>query len=234
MKITIGHLFYDLLNLYGESGNVLALKYALETQGIEVEILNLSLGDDIDFDKLDFVYIGAGTKQNLNLALDYLKKYTEDISQYITCNKFFLATGNSIELFGKYIKEADNSQTISLGLFDYYTEISLNRFVSECVFKCEFLKNKLLGFENHIGTIKNSTSPLFTVIKGNGDNTVEGFFTNNFYATYILGPILARNPELLEYITRKLITEKFKDFEFKEFDFELLKKAHNKFIEKYN
>lgn len=234
MKITIGHLFYDLLNLYGESGNVLALKYALETQGIEVEILNLSLGDDIDFDKLDFVYMGAGTKQNLNLALDYLKKYTEDISQYITRNKFFLATGNSIELFGKYIKEADNSQTISLGLFDYYTEISLNRFVSECVFKCEFLKDKFLGFENHIGVTKNSTSPLFTVIKGNGDNMVEGFFTNNFYATYILGPILARNPELLEYITRKLITEKFKDFEFKEFDFELLKKAHDKFIEKYN
>lgn len=233
MKITIGHLFYDLLNLYGESGNILALKYALETQGIEVEIKNLSLNDDIDFDKLDFVYIGAGTEQNQKLALDYLKKYAKDISQYIMNNKFFFVTGNSIELFGKSIN-TDNESTNCLGIFDYYTEYSLKRIVSECVFKHEDMKEKLLGFTNHYGITKNNTSPLFTIIKGYSDNVVEGFIHNNFYATYILGPILARNPEFLEYLTKKLIDGKYENFEFKRFDFEFLTKAHDKFLEKYN
>ena len=70
MKITIGHLFYDILNLYGESGNILALKYALEKQGIEVEIKEISLNDELYLGDLDLVYMGAGTEANQLLALD--------------------------------------------------------------------------------------------------------------------------------------------------------------------
>ena len=75
MKITIGHLYYDILNLYGESGNILALKYALEHQGIEVIIKELTITDELDFSDLDFVYIGCGTEQNQLVALKHLKKY---------------------------------------------------------------------------------------------------------------------------------------------------------------
>lgn len=234
MKITIGHLFYDILNLYGESGNVLALKHALEMQDIEVEIKNLSLNDSIDFNLLDFIYIGSGTKQNEQLAIEYLKNYKEDILQYVMNKKFFFVTGNSIEMFGKYIKELDNSQFNCLEIFDYYTEVTKTRLVCECIFKHEELDCKILGFENHQGITKDNTSPLFTVVKGYGNQGVEGFVKDNFYATYLIGPILARNPEFLEYITKKLITSLDKDFEFKAFDFEFLVKAHDKFLEKYN
>lgn len=236
MKIVIGHLFYDLLNLYGESGNIIALKQALETQGIEVELKNISIDNDKwNLQELDFVYIGTGTENNQKIALEYLKEHKEEIIEAIENNKFFLATGNAIELFGKYIVD-ENEKLETLGIFDYYTKRTKNRVVSECVFKFKEIEAKILGFENHQGKTIESNSPMFTVEKGFGseeNSASEGYMENNFYATYLIGPLLVRNPELLEKICRDLILSIDNEFEFKEFDFEIEKKAHDRFLEKY-
>lgn len=237
MKITIGYLFYDLLNLYGESGNVLALDFALKKQGIDTEIKYLSIYDDIDFSLLDFIYIGCGTENNQKIVLDFLKKYKEDILQYVMNNNFILATGNSIELFGKHIKLLDGTTKECLETFSYYTERTEKRLVSECIFKHDDFDEKILGFENDCGITMDNTSPLFTIIKGYGevkDYGVEGFVKNNFYGTYLLGPILARNPKFLEYIVKKLVTSIDESFEFKPFELEFSTIAHDKFLEKYN
>ena len=132
MKITIGHLFYDILNLYGESGNILALKYALEKQGIDVEVKEISLNDNLYLGDLDLVYMGAGTETNQILALEYLKKYLPHISQEVLSGKFFLVTGNAVELFGTHIQDGE-SKIETLGIFHYYTERTKERRVSECV-----------------------------------------------------------------------------------------------------
>lgn len=236
MKITIGHLFYDLLNLYGESGNVIALKQALETQGIEVELRNLSIdNDEWKLKELDFIYMGTGTENSQKIALEYLKKHEEEIKEAIENNKFFLVTGNAIELFGKYII-GDNEKIETLGMFDYFTQRTKNRIVSECIFKFEQIESKILGFENHQGKTIESKSPMFTVEKGFGseeNSGTEGYMDNNFYATYLLGPILVRNPELLEKLCRRLILSIENEFEFKEFDFEIEKIAHDRFLNKY-
>ena len=235
MKITIGHLFYDLLNLYGESGNILALKYALEKQGVEVEIKEISLGDELDLSDLDLVYMGAGTEANQMLALDYLKKYLPYISQEVLGGKFFLVTGNSVELFGTHIQDGDN-KIETLGIFHYYTERTKERLVSECVFKHKKIDDLILGFENHQGILRKVSLPMFDVIKGYGaekDTGVEGFKHNSFRGTYLLGPILARNPKLLEFFVKELINKKDKHFEFKPFDLEIAQAAHDKFMDKY-
>lgn len=236
MKIVIGHLFYDLLNLYGESGNIMALKQALETQGIDVELKNISIDNDKwNLQELDFVYIGTGTENNQKIALEYLKEHKEEIIQVIENNKFFLVTGNAIELFGKYIVD-ENEKLETLGIFDYYTKRTKNRVVSECVFKFKEIEAKILGFENHQGKTIESNSPMFTVEKGFGseeNSAKEGYMKDNFYATYLIGPLLVRNPELLEKICRDLILSIDNEFEFKEFDFEIEKKAHDRFLEKY-
>ena len=103
MKITIGYLYYDLLNLYGDSGNIKALKYHLEEQGVKVDIKNISLNDEKKFDDLDLIYIGSGTNDNLMVALEDLKKDKKNLEKYIKDNKIIIATGNSVELFGNYI-----------------------------------------------------------------------------------------------------------------------------------
>lgn len=237
MKITIGYLFYDLLNLYGENGNVLALEKALQNQNIEVEIKYFSLDNEPwNLTDIDVLYLGAGTEQNQMIALEVLLKYKEEISQMILNNKLIISTGNSIELFGKTITIAEKDIQ-SLGLFDYTTERSKKRIVSECVFNYDELNQKILGFENHQGVINGIKSPLFTIEKGFGANPnskYEGFRKNNFFATYLLGPLLVRNPEFLEMICKNLILSKDINFKFKDFNFDIEQKAHNKFLNKYS
>ena len=236
MKITIGYLFHDLLNLYGESGNVLALKQALETQNdIEVDVKRLSLDNEWNLADIDFLYIGTGTNNNQKVALEYFKKYKEEIKDYIESNKFFLATGNSIELFGKYVLDKEEKEEM-LGLFDYWTLRTETRRVSECIFKFEKVESKILGFENNEGKTVDSKIPMFKVEKGFGsgkDEGEEGFMYKNFYATYLIGPILARNPKVLEKLCEDLILSKNSNFEFKDFSFEIEKEAHKRYMKKY-
>lgn len=210
MKIVIGHLFYDLLNLYGESGNILAIKNALESKDIEVEIKQISINDELNLDELDYIYIGSGTENNQIIALDYLKKYKNDIIEAINNNKFFLATGNSIELFGKEIVAENNLKIDTIGAFDYYTIRTENRIVSECNYNFDEINTKIIGFTNHQGITKNIKSPLFVKYKEESNKILleDGIHEKNFFGTYVIGPLLVRNPEFLEYIIRKLISSK--------------------------
>lgn len=237
MKITIGHLFYDLLNLYGENGNVMALKRALTSQGVDVEIKNFSLyNEPWNLENLDILYIGAGTEQNQLIALNTLMNYKDTINQLLLEHKFFISTGNSIELFGKCIKKQD-SIINTLNIFSYETQRTEKRVVSECVFSYEEIKDKILGFENHQGHIHGIIQPIFTVEKGFGsepNSKNEGIRKNNFYGTYLIGPLLARNPKLLEKICKDIILSKDANFQFQPFDFTLEQKAHDEFLSKYN
>lgn len=237
MKITIGHLFHDLLNLYGENGNVLALEKAFMQQGIDVEIKNFSIDNEPwNLEDIDILYIGAGTEQNQLLALNILMKYKEDLNQMLKTNKHIISTGNSIELFGKHIKQ-DNEEIHALNLFDYTCERTEKRIVSECLFSYDEIEDKILGFENHAGLITGTTNPLFIVEKGFSSDlksNVEGFRQNSFYGTYLIGPMLARNPKLLENICKDVILDKDSTFEFKPFDFEIEQKAYDRFLSKYN
>lgn len=210
MKIVVGHLFYDLLNLYGESGNILALKKALEDKNIEVEIKQISINDELDLDELDYIYIGSGTENNQIIVLDYLKKYKSNIIEAINNNKFFLVTGNAIELFGKEIVIDENVKIEAVGAFDYYTIRTKNRIVSECCFEFKENNNKIIGFTNHQGIIKDIKSPLFVKYKEDSDEILleDGIHEKNFFGTYVIGPLLVRNPEFLEYIIEKLILSK--------------------------
>lgn len=210
MKIVIGHLFYDLLNLYGESGNILAIKNALENKNIEVEIKQISINDELNLEELDYIYIGSGTENNQLIALDYLKKYKNEITEAINNNKLFLVTGNSIELFGKEIVFDDDLKIEAIGAFDYYTVRTKNRIVSECSFNFNEINSKIIGFTNHQGLTKNIKNPLFVKYKDDTNEILveDGIHENNFFGTYVIGPLLVRNPEFLEYIIEKLILSK--------------------------
>ena len=197
MKLVIGHLYYDLMNLYGENGNVKVLEYQLKKQGIDVSIKKLSLDDKIDFSNLDLIYMGCGTENNRDIVLKDLLKYKKEIKKAFNDNKFFLITGNALPLFGKYIMDLDNHKTNALGVFDFYCKMEKNRIVKEANISCTFLKDNLLGFINKSGNIYQN------------DKLIEyGIYKNNFYGTYLLGPILARNPEFMEYFITNLINNK--------------------------
>ncbi len=190
MKLNILCLYYDFMNLYGDTGNIKVLKHHLDFLGIDYNIDYLSLDDDLSFKNYDLVLIGSGTEENRDICLKHLLKYKKDIKESIANNKFFLVTGNALGLFGKklYDKEA-------LGIFDFVVDESKKRNSMEVILENDFCK-PIYGFINNSDKMVSNEKTLF---KG------EGILYNNFYGTYVVGPLLSRNPEFLEYFLKKLI-----------------------------
>ncbi len=218
MKINILCLYYDLMNLYGDTGNVKVLKYHLDRLNVKYDIDFLSIDDKLDFSKYDLVLIGDGTEENRFICLNHLLKYKKDIKKMIDANKFFLITGNALGMFGKELYGKK-----SLEIFDFSVSKSKDRISEEVVLENDICSS-IYGFMNHSDEINNSNdkSPLF------GD---EGIHYKNFYGTYVVGPILSRNPEFLEYFLKELLISKDSKFKFEDLNLSLDKEAHHEFIE---
>ena len=232
MTINIMHLYYDLLNLYGESGNIKILKKYFDEQGIKTKIHFVTLNDEINLNNIDIVYIGNGTSHNQELALKHLLKYKKEINNYIENNGLFISTGNSLELFGTKI---DNIK--ALNIFEFISTNEDFRIVDEVIFKSDLIKDYIIGFQNQERVIQINDYHLFKVIKGTGDYpkcNFEGIKYKNFYGTHLIGPLLVRNPKLLEYICNKLIKEKNSKFKINKNNLNFQNKAYNRFIENNN
>ena len=233
MTINILHLYYDLMNLYGEIGNIKALEKSLKDQKIKVVVDNLSINDNIDFNKYDLIYIGSGTEDNKLIVLQDIIKYKNKIKNYIEDNKFFIATGNSHELFGKYIYT--NTRHNALNIFPYNSEYINKRIVGDVIAESNFIDQKIIGFQNRGSIIKNNNNPMFRIIDGISDyGDREGIHYKNFFGTYLLGPILVRNEKLHKYIIENLIKSKNGNFKLKEFNFKLDIEAYNKYMQLYH
>lgn len=210
--IKIAHLYYDLMNYYGEQGNVLALKTAIEYAGFKVNVKTLSVDDEIDFEKYDIFYMGMGTKRNQEIVRKDILKYKDKIENVIN-KKMFIMTGNSYELFGKKIDDKK-----CLGVFNFESKTT-DRIVGEQIFKSDIIKETIIGFQNRFSSNNIKDDYLFEVIKGTGNDSeskVEGIHKNNFFGTYLLGPILIRNPyfkdALLKYIGIDKVNTKLVDY----------------------
>ena len=136
MKIKIAHLYYDLMNLYGENGNVRALKKYFEQENVECEIHFLTINDIINFNDFDLYYIGMGSEKSQELVIEDLKKYKKEIKEAINNNKYFIMTGNAYEMFGKYIIDFNEKKIECLDIFPYYTKrIDKKDYMEDCDFR---------------------------------------------------------------------------------------------------
>lgn len=197
--IKIAHLYYDLMNLYGENGNILALSEAFKRQGAKVTVDNLTKGSKIDFNKYDIYYIGMGTEDNQEIVREDILRYKTEIKKVFK-KKVWIATGNSYELFGKNINGNE-----CLGLFNFTSKTVRNRIVKEQVYETYLTTSPVIGFQNRGSINDNEENHLFKVIDGNADNRdsiYEGIHIDNFYGTYTVGPLLIRNPHLLDKIVK--------------------------------
>ncbi len=223
--IYIAHLYYDLMNLYGEIGNIYALEKSLKDQGLKVKIDKLSIEDKIDINKYDFIYMGSGTESNQLIVLKDIIKYKKELKEYIESNKFILSTGNSFELFGKSI---NNNK--ALGIFNYTSKSNTNRLVGDIIAECSFLNKDIIGFINQSGIIEDNNNPMFKIVKGSIQS--DGLNYNNFYGTYLLGPILVRNPMLHKYIINNLL--KSKNIKPRKMNLKLDEEAYNIYMNTYH
>lgn len=197
--MVIAYLYGDLLNLYGNDGNIKILTQKLAEAGVEAEVRYISAGDKLDFSEYDMVYMGSGTEENQKIAINALKPYKEEIKAAIKSGKMFLITGNSLDIFGQKLDGANVVEDVEgLGIFDYYSEY-VPRIKKMYRNNDTFLDKPVLGFLNHNYEIRNNDTPLF------GGDDVR---TDNFFGTYLEGPVLIRNPHFLKYVLTLLTDDK--------------------------
>lgn len=205
MKIL--HLFNDLMNLYGEYANTLALQRALSEKGRAAEIERLSIDDELDLSEYDFIYIGSGTEKNQKTALEYLRSYNEELKAALDGGKPILATGNSFEIFGAKITDRYGKEYEGLSFFDFTVTEGSERIVEDVT--ADFDGNKVIGFINKASMIDGISEPLFVIKQGVGNcessPSVEGIRAGSFYGTHIIGPLLIRNKCMADHFADMLI-----------------------------
>lgn len=217
--IRILHLYHDLLNLYGDNGNIRILEKELQKQlDVQLIIDRKTIGDILDFVDYDFVYVGAGTERSILVALENLRSYADKLRMFISENKILLSTGGSFTMFGRKIILPDEKEIEGLNLFGFDTKLKKTRDNQDGVY--QFIGGNqtelAIGFINksHDVTLDEDVKPLFEVIRGVGNNTIsgikeyEGIRFKNFYASSLSGPILVKNPWFLEKICTAILSPK--------------------------
>lgn len=226
--IRILHLYHDLLDLYGDGGNLLAVSYCLDRMNVQYQIDKKSLYDDIDFMQYDMVYIGVGKDSNINIIAGDILQHKDAITEYVRSGRLMLSIGNSRLLFGKSFTDSSGHIYEGLGLFDYTGTQSSQVFISDDLVRYE--DQELYGFINRTSQLENVIDHnLFAIITGYGDGNsdivFEGTHYRNFFGTWLLGPLLVKNPGFLKMILKELLKDDYRDI-----DVTFLDKAHDRTI----
>ncbi len=217
-ELKILYLYPDILELYGDFGNIQILRYRLEQRGFKATICPYSIGDTPPiFKDYDLIFSGGGADQEQSILANDLMQYKSSIQEALENGVFFLLICGSYQLFGNYYKDVEGNIIPGLKIFDYYTEALQDRkkrCIGNIVIETELnhKKTKIIGFENHGGQTYGVTTPFGMVLTGNGNqfgDTQEGFFRKNVIATYLHGPLLSKNPELSDYIIKYCLDRKY-------------------------
>ncbi len=212
MKLTIGHLYPDLLNLYGDRGNIQCLMKRCLWRGIEAETIAFELDDKIDFSNLDIVLLGGGSDREQMLVCEKLKEIQKDFKEYVEQGGVVIAICGGYQLLGNYYK-TDMGTIEGLSLVDMYTEQGEDRLIDNIVLQSELFDMPIVGFENHGGrTFIGKNKPLGKVLYGSGNDGksgYEGVVYKNVIGTYLHGPLLPKNPQLADELILRALKKKY-------------------------
>lgn len=228
MKITIAHLYPDMLNLYGDSGNILALKYRLNARGIEADVISYNIDDDIDFSSADIILIGGGGEREQLSVCNRLREMKDKLISYAEDGGVILAVCGGFEVLGRNYTTPDGTAE-GVGLLDITTLYGKDKIIGNVVVESE-LFGTVVGFENHSGIVDiGNHTPLGTVISGRGADGKgnEGVIYKNVIATYLHGPLLPKNPRLADYIISKAMERRYGVAELANLDDAVELEAHN-------
>lgn len=234
LKLNIAHLYPELLNIYGDMGNIYALKKRCEWRGIEIEIHNITQGTEINPELYDIYFIGGGQdKQQIDVA-EEMQKQKDNLKKAAEDNAIMLAICGGYQLLGKYYQPLEGKRLEGIGLINAYTIAGNKRFIGNVTIESSFLTPKtIVGFENHSGLtyLEEGTTPLGKTTTGNGNNgqdLTEGARYKNIFGTYLHGSLLPKNPHFTDYLISLAINRKYKhNIELKKLDDTLEYLAHN-------
>ncbi len=212
MELHICHMYPDLLNMYGDVGNVKILKYRAEKREIEVFLHSIGVNEPFDGSAYDIVMLGGGQDFEMRIVSEDLAgEKKEQLRQYMENDGVFLAIGSGFQLLGKSYVSGNGEIRDGLGFLPFVTEPCENRFVGNIAVEIDGIS--CVGFENHAGRTRiGELSPLGRVLSGfgnNGEDGSEGLKYKNTLCTFLHGPLLSKNPELADSILISALRKKY-------------------------
>lgn len=215
LTLHIAHLYGDLMNTYGDNGNILMLKYVAEKLGAQVQVDIVSMNDAFDDNFYDIAFFGGGQDYEQSILAKDLPSKKENLSHFIENDGVVLAICGGFQLLGQYYTEASGRKIDGLGIMGHYTLNQVNnRYIGDIKIYNQDFDETYYGFENHQGLtfLAENQEPLGKVVYGNGNNKEdggEGMHYKNVFATYFHGPILSRNPKLAYRLVTTALRKKY-------------------------
>ena len=240
MELKICHMYPDVLNLYGDRGNVTCLQQRLRWRGIDSAVQRLPIGEKARLTDFDLVFIGGGQDFEQQVLLEDLHRGKDrEIRAAIEDGIPFLTICGGYQMLGHYYETYDGQRCDFIGALDLYTVGSRQRMIGNYKFRCEAESggSLVVGFENHSGKTRlgSGVQPLGKVLAGfgnNGEDGTEGARYRNVFGTYSHGPLLPKNPALCDFILLTALQRKYGTAELLPLDDRAELAAHDEMADK--
>ena len=217
MELKICHLYPDVLNLYGDGGNIMCMQKRLVWRGLGASVTRMPIGSKDSLAGFDIVFIGGGQDFEQQVLLEDLHRGRSDELRAAAGDGIvFLTICGGYQMMGHYYETFDGKRCDFIGLLDFVTIGAKQRMIGNYKFRCTESAggSTVVGFENHSGRtmLGSSLEPLGTVLSGygnNGEDKTEGAHWKNVFGTYSHGPMLPKNPEFCDMLLAAALERKY-------------------------
>jgi CobQ-like glutamine amidotransferase family enzyme len=212
--LVITHLYPVEMNIYGDTGNVVALRRRLEWRGLAAAVDRVGVGEPYDFTAADIVFAGGGQdRSQVEVAAD-LQRRADAVHEAVAAGTVFLTICGTYQLFGRRFLTQDGLEIPGIGVFAAETRGGSRRMIGNIIVESEW--GRLVGFENHSGRtfLDEGQQPLGTVHKGFGNNDEtddEGAVSHSAFGTYLHGSLLPKNPGLADELLLRALRRRHGD-----------------------
>ena len=216
MKIVIGHLYPDYLNIYADRGNIAVLARRAAWRGHELEVSPLSLGDPVVPGEHDLLYVGGGQDREQALVAEDLVAKRDGVVAAVAGGAALLAVCGGYQLLGRSYRDLHGVDLPGIGLFPLETVAGERRMIGDVLLECELepgRRRTLAGFENHAGRTRldEGAEALGRVVAGfgnDGESGFEGCRVGRAVGTYLHGPLLPRNPWFADWLLAQALAHR--------------------------
>ncbi|MCR5088863.1 MAG: glutamine amidotransferase [Oscillospiraceae bacterium] len=238
MELNICHMYPDVLNLYGDRGDITCMVRRLTWRGIGAAVTSLPIGVKKPLSGFDLIFIGGGQDFEQQVLLEDLHQGKDrEILAAVNDGMTFLTICGGYQMLGSYYETYDGQRCDFIGALDLYTVGSEERMIGNYSFRCEPESGGsiVVGFENHSGRtwLGPGVKPLGHVLSGHGNNgqdQTEGARFRNVFGTYSHGPLLPKNPQLCDTILLTALQRKYGSAELAPLDDSVEISAHDEML----
>ena len=241
MKLKILWMYHDLMDLYGDKGNIQVLKTRCEKRGIDVQVDTCGIKEARTVRDYDIFFLGGGADREQNLIYEDLLSRRDAIQQAMDAGTAFLLICGGYQMFGQYYRDQAGNTVNGLSFFDYYT-VAKDRD-HRCIGNIAIEINmdgerfRAIGFENHGGQTMEVRTPFGKVLKGHGNqyqSEAEGFLNDQVVATYMHGPLLPKNPMIADLVLKRGLKRHYGAVDLEPLDDTLEQKAREVMFRRYS